>query len=74
MQDCKPMDNPLTTNWTQEDAAIGEAVGATIYKHRLGSLMYLVKTRPNICYVVNQLRSIYVEAYEDSLERSKTCA
>ena len=27
----------------------------TIYRQLIGSLMYLVNTRPNICYVVNQL-------------------
>ena len=27
---------------------------ATFYQHLVGSLMYLVNTRPNICYVVNQ--------------------
>jgi hypothetical protein len=30
-------------------------VDATVYRQLVGSLMYLVNTRHNICYVVNEL-------------------
>ena len=55
MERCKPMDAPLPINWRKEDATSGEVVDATIYKKLVGSLMYLVNTRPNICYKINQL-------------------
>ena len=47
MQSCKPMDTPLPGNWRKEDAII--------YRQLVGSQMYLVNTRPDICYAVNQL-------------------
>ena len=34
---------------------------ATIYRHLVGSLMYLVNTRLNICYAVNQLSQAMVK-------------
>ena len=55
MEKCKPMQTPLAGNWRKEDATSGEVVAATIYWQLVGSLMYLVNTRPNLCFVVNQL-------------------
>lgn len=55
MESCKPMETPLATNWRKEDATSSEEVDATIYQQLVGSLMYLVNTRSNMCYVVNQL-------------------
>ena len=34
---------------------------ATIYRELVGSLMYLVNTRPNICYAVNQISQAMVK-------------
>eukprot|EP00253_Pinus_taeda_P036490 PITA_36490 len=51
----KPMETPLASNWRKEDATLGEVVEDTIYRQLVGSLMYLVNTRPNICFSVNQL-------------------
>jgi hypothetical protein len=53
MEGCKPMDTTLLGNWRKEDA--------TIYRQLVGSLMYLVNTRPNICYAVNQLSQMMVK-------------
>ena len=33
----------------------------TVYRQIIGSLMYLVHTRPNICYVVNALSQFMCE-------------
>ena len=55
MDICKPMDTSLSTNQRKEDATSSEEVDATIYWQLVGSLMYLVKTRPDMCYAVNQL-------------------
>lgn len=55
MDRCKPMEIPLVGNWRKEDVTSSEVVEATIYRQLVGSLMYFVKTRPYMCYVVNQL-------------------
>ena len=34
---------------------------ATVYRQLVGSLMYLVNTRPDICYAVNQLSQAMVK-------------
>eukprot|EP00253_Pinus_taeda_P027880 PITA_27880 len=53
MENDKPMETPLADNWRKEDATSGEVVEATIYRHLGGSLMYLVNTRPDMCFEVN---------------------
>jgi hypothetical protein len=49
------MTTPMLTNWTKIDASISKAMHPTLYKQLIGSLMYLVNTRPNICFAVNTL-------------------
>lgn len=39
MQDCKHMDTPLSTNWRKDDASTRDAVGGTICRKLVGSLM-----------------------------------
>ena len=60
MEKCKPMQTPLAGNWRKEDATSGEVVTANVYWQLVGSLMYLVNTRPNLCFVVNQLSQAMV--------------
>eukprot|EP00253_Pinus_taeda_P017133 PITA_17133 len=57
----KPVDTPLPGGWRKEDATLGEEVDATVYQQLVGSLMYLVNTRPDICYAVNQLSQAMVK-------------
>ena len=61
MQGYKPIDTPLLGNWKKEDATSAEVVDATVYRQLVGSLMYLVNTRPDICYAVNQLSQAMVK-------------
>jgi len=44
MESNKPMETPLAMNWRREYATSSEVVEATIYRHLVGSLMYLVNT------------------------------
>jgi hypothetical protein len=39
----------------------------------IGSLMYLVNTRPDICYVVNVLKPSHETTETNSLDNNKTC-
>ncbi|XP_059076124.1 uncharacterized mitochondrial protein AtMg00810-like [Cryptomeria japonica] len=57
MMDCKPMSTPMESNLKKlsVSAANSDFADPSKYKQLIGSLMYLVNTRPNICYVVNAL-------------------
>ena len=61
MEKCKPMQTPLVGNWRKEVATSREVVEATMYKHVVGSLMYLMNTQPDLCYAVNQLSQAMVQ-------------
>eukprot|EP00253_Pinus_taeda_P011235 PITA_11235 len=56
VESCKPMETPLATNWRKDNAISGKEVDATIYQKLVGSLMYLVNTLSDMCYVVSQLK------------------
>ena len=57
MQDCKSMSVPMTTNLTKlrDSTTSSQSVDSTLYRHLIGSLMYFVHRRPDICYIVNAL-------------------
>ena len=55
MLDGKSMTTPMTTSLKLLNDDTSEAVDVTLYRHIIGSLMYLTNTRPNICFVVNTL-------------------
>jgi hypothetical protein len=61
MEDCRPMSTPMITNWKKLSDSDSQLVDATIYRQLIGSLMYLVNTRENICFVVNTLNQYMVE-------------
>ena len=61
MEDCKPMSTCMVTNWKKLHAFEGELVDPTLYCQLIGSLMYLVNSRPYICFVVNTLSQFMVE-------------
>lgn len=55
------METPLASNWRKEDATSSEEVDAIVYWKLLGSLMFLVNTRPDMCFAVNQLSQAMVK-------------
>ena len=55
------MTTPMTTNWKKLVTSEGELVDSTKYRQLIGSLMYLVNTRPDLTYVVNTLSQYMVE-------------
>ena len=61
MEKCKPMQTPLVGNLRKEVATSREVVEATVYRKLVGLLMYLVNTRPDLCYAVNQLSQAMVQ-------------
>jgi hypothetical protein len=61
MKDRLPMFTPVVTNWKKIDASKQQAMDPTLYGQLIGSLMYLVNTRPNICFAVNTLSQFMVE-------------
>ena len=66
MWNCKPMSSPMETNLHKLKEAIAESpsIDSTLYRQMIGSLMYLVNTRPGICYAVNALSQFMCEAKE----------
>jgi hypothetical protein len=61
MEDCKPMSTPMVTNWKKLNASYFELVDPTIYRQLIGSLVYLVNIRPDICFVMNTLSQHMVD-------------
>eukprot|EP00253_Pinus_taeda_P003128 PITA_03128 len=52
---------PMINNWKKIEAFGDKEVDPTLYRELIGSLMYLVNTRPDICYAVNTLSQFMVE-------------
>ena len=61
MLDCWPMATPMTTNFWKLMALESELVDVTLYCQLIGSLMYLVNTRPDLSFAVNSLCQFMVE-------------
>jgi hypothetical protein len=61
MIDYKSMTTPMMTNLKLLSDSSSDLVDPTMYRQFIGSLMYLVNTRPNICFVVTTLSQYMVE-------------
>jgi hypothetical protein len=61
MMDCKSMTTPMITNLKKLGALNSNLVDPTMSRELIGSLMYLVNTRSDICFVVNTLSHFMVE-------------
>jgi hypothetical protein len=61
MMDCKSMDTPMNANIRKVKVPDSDPVDPSLYRQLIGSLMYLVNTRPYICFAVNTLSQFQVE-------------
>jgi hypothetical protein len=63
MMDCKSMTTPMISNLKKlQDQVIGlDPEDPTVYRQIIRSLIYLVHTRPDICYDVNALSQFMCE-------------
>lgn len=64
MVDNKPMATPMITNLNKVTTYL-ELVDPLLYMQLIGSLMYLVNTKINICFIVNALRQFMVEPIKE---------
>jgi hypothetical protein len=61
MLECKPMNTPMEAKLKLLVDTSSELIDATLYRHIIGSMMYLTNTRPEICFAVNTLSQFLVE-------------
>ena len=74
MMDHKSMSTPMTLNLKKLCSDESDLVDPTMYRQLIGSLMYLVNTRPDICFVVSTLSQYICEPNVDRLGVHKACA
>jgi hypothetical protein len=58
MLECKYMNTPMEMNLKLLVDTSSELVDATLYRQIIGSLMYLMNTRPDILFVCEHLESV----------------
>jgi hypothetical protein len=64
MMDCKSMATPMMKNQKKlsDSASNSDLMDPTMCKHLIGSLMYLVNTRPDIFFAMSTLSEFMVES------------
>ena len=55
------MSMPMITNWKKINASNDNDFDPTLYRQLIGSLMYLVNARSDICFAINTLSQFIVE-------------
>jgi hypothetical protein len=61
MMDCKSMDTPMNEDIRKVKDPDSDPVDPSLYRQLIGSLMYLVNTRPYIFFSMNTLSQFQVE-------------
>jgi hypothetical protein len=61
MLECKSMNTPMETKLKMLVDTSSDLIDATLYRQIIGSMMYLMNTRPYICFVVKTLSQFLVE-------------
>jgi hypothetical protein len=64
MMDCKSMPTLMVMNLKKMNEASSDSgeIDPHLYRQLIGSLMYLVNSRPDICYVVSALSQFMSQA------------
>jgi hypothetical protein len=65
LEKCKPMATPMIINLKKVTTSNSELVDPTLYKQLIGYLMYLVNTRPDICFAVIPLSQFMVDPRQE---------
>ena len=65
------MTRPMTTNLKLFGDIASGKIDATVYKQMIGSLMYLMNTRSDICFAVNTLSQYMVDPRQVHLVAAK---
>jgi hypothetical protein len=71
MLECKPMNTPMEAKLKLLVDTSLDLIDATLYRQIIGSLMYLMNTRPDICFFVNTLSHFLVETIHVHLVAAK---
>ena len=69
--DCKAMATPMASNLKLLSDASSESIDATMYHQMIGSLMYLMNTRPYIFFAMNTLRQFLTDLRHVHLTAAK---
>ena len=64
MMECKSMTTPMMINLKKLSGVVvdSDLVDPMVYQQLVGSLMYLVNTRPDICFAVSTLGQFMCES------------
>jgi hypothetical protein len=71
MMDCKSMATPMVTNMKLLSDSSSDLVDPTMYRQLIRSFMYLINTRPDICFAMNTLSWYMVEPTDVHLVETK---